>query len=391
MAIENEEALEQGQEQLETETPEPSLHDTVEAAFDAVEQAQELPEEGAPEGETAEQREQRKRDELGRFAPEGEKPAPVKPVAQKPAAKPQPGQKPAQAAAPEVPPDPTAKAPQAWKALAREQWKALDALPDKGKAIKEELLRRETEVNQRLQQDAPARELAGAFMRTVQPYLGLIPPGKHPLESINGLMQTAAALQTGSPMQRAVIAANIIKGYGVDIDMLAAVLDGRVPGAAGPGAMPAQGQGYDPRVDQLMEQLRMRDARDAEYQQRETAREFAAIEQGYTKFAETHEFFEDVRGTMANIIRVKAEEGVAVSDEEAYTMAVALHPDIQQVVRQREEVERATNPQGSTARARRAAVSVAPKTTTRTEVVDAKDLRATVAASFDKVMGGERA
>jgi hypothetical protein len=391
MALEHEEQVEpeveaQVEEQPEVEAPtrEPSVRDVVEASFDAVEKFEKEHVKEEPQGE-----ETRARDpKTGKFI-EKEEEKPAKPVPQ-PRVQAKPGT-PVQAkpgvVKPAAPGDAAAdRAPQSWKALAREHWAKLDTLGDSGKVIKDELVRREREVNQRLAQDAPARELATQFEQTVRPFLHLIPPGKAPLESIRGLMQTAAALQTGSPQQRAVVAANIIRGYGVDIDMLAAALDGG-QNVVGPGQRPAQGGGYDPRVDQLVAELRARDAQQQQYLQQQEQQELGAIQAGYEEFAKTHEFFEDVRPDMADIIRLKAEQGVAIDDETAYHMAVSFHPELVELQRQREAVEAATNPKGSTALSRRAAVSIKPRPATRTSAVPATDLRGTVSAAMDKVMG----
>jgi hypothetical protein len=379
----------------------PSVADTVKAAFEVVEDNAEK------QAATDEGRAERKRDpETGQFLPsktEKRQQAAVvktdKAVATVQGGQPMTAKRPGAAAGPpprgalpatettdQPPVDPTGRAPQAWRALAREAYAKLDKLgPEDSRVIREELHRREREVNQRLSQDAPARELARAFQDTVQPFVHLIPPGKHPLQSIQGLMQTAAALQTGSPQQRAVIAANIIRGYGVDIDMLAAALDGQqVPGQAG---QTAQGAGYDPRVDQLWQMLQERDRKQAESQRAQEAAELAEIRSGYEKFAETHEFFEDVREEMADIINLSAARGVPIDDETAYTRAVAFHPELAQLVRQRELAGEATNPQGSTARARAAAVSVKPAAAARSSVVSPTDLRGTVAAAFEKAVG----
>jgi hypothetical protein len=82
------------------------------------------------------------------------------------------------------------------------------------------------------------------------------------------------------------------------------------------------------------------------------------------------------------------QEGVDISDEEAYKMALALRPDLTEYIRQREALAQATKPDGSTARARAASVSLTPGTTITTpKSADPNDLHAVLAESLDEVMG----
>jgi len=283
-----------------------------------------------------------------------------------------------------VTPDPLGRAPQSWKPQAREAYTALAQLGEAGKAIREEVHRRDREVMATLQKTAEQRTFFDEFQRTMQPFAPVMAVTGHtPLQTVQTLMQTAAALQMGPPNQKAAIAANIIRNYGVDVDMLAQALEaGGIPQA------PA-GQGYDPRLDQFLADQQRREA--AAQQQRVQAEQHQQqeLQARYEQFAQTHEFFEDVRALMATIVTVKAEqEGVDVDDEEAYTMAIALRPDLTKIIQQREELAQATKPDGSTARAAAAAVSLQPGNNMAVQkAADPNNLHSVLAEAYDEVMG----
>src|SRR5574341_687295 len=396
------------------------LHDAVTEAFNEVEKASadettavpvpgETPEEPVeleePEDEEAEGEEapadeapapgERGRDpKTGKFVPRKEREtAPGKAQAAKPTEQASANRQTPQArpqARPTVPADPLSRAPQAWRALARERWAALDKLGEEGKAIKEEVLRREREVNITLQKTAEQRAFSEEFQKIMAPFAPIIAANGHtPLQSVQGLMQTAAALQMGPPGQKALIAATIIRQYGIDIDMLAQVLE---TGGLNPQAVPL-GQGYDPRVDRLLAD-QQRAAYEAQQRAAQMeARQMAELQRNYDEFGETHEFFSDdrVRQAMADIIELKEKQGVDIQDEEAYDIAVNLFPDIVAVQRERDELAQATNPNGSTARAAAASVSLKPGTTLSTpKPSDPNDLHAVVSESWDEVYGGRR-
>ena len=359
------------------ETPEPAP-EPEEPEEDAPERDDE-PEADEPEAEG------RTRDpKTGKFLPKkGEEKAgpPAKPV---PPVKPPTGQPPANPQTAQTkpgavpPPQQTApKPPQSWRPVAREKWAALDPV------VREEVLRREREVNITLQKTAEARGFHEEFQRSMAPFLPMMAANGHtPLQSIQGLAQTAAALQMGPPAQKVAIAAAIIQQYGIDLNALADALEGA------PQAQQAQ-QGFrDPRVDQLLAMQQQQAYAAQQAQAAQEARQAQELQSHYEKFAEEHEFFNDVRQAMAALVQVKFDtEGVDLSDEEAYDMAVSLRPDLQAIKRDRETYERATNPNGSTARAAAAAVSLKPGSVTAKKGADPENLRAILEESVDEVMG----
>ena len=334
---------------LEAEAPEEDdLRNDLDAAFDAVEVSpQEMPDK--PEGEAPAPRDDG-RDENGRFAPK----KPDTEVAPDGAAPKVEGEK-AAAAPPAVAAPPVAgpedRAPQSWKPAARETWAKLPV------EARQEVMRREREVSVAMQESAEARHLASSVRDTVNPYLGMIrAEGGEPLQVIGNLLQTAAALRTAPPQHKAQLVAQLIKGYGIDVGMLDAILVGQAPPAGQPQAQaPRPEQFRDPRLDQIIEQQR-RAIADNTRRSVET-------------FATKHEFYEDVRETMADILDLndrqneararRGEQQVDMDLETAYSRAVQLDPQLSKVVAQREAAKAAQTGAQATARSRRASSSVA--------------------------------
>lgn len=322
------------------ETPEPAPEVEAETA---------APAEGEqPEAECEELSPGEERDEKGRFAkpaPASAKPAtdpkaaPASATA-KPAAAPKDG-----AAAPAAP-----KPPQSWKANVREKWASLP--PE----VQAEVARREKDVAQTLQQAAQARQFAEQFSETVRPFEAMLrAENADPLRTVGSLLQTAAALRTAPPPHKAQLVANMVRAFGVDISMLDQALtaaangNGAAPAPAQPQPRPEQFR--DPRVDDLLGKLSAAEQRVATERTTRAEREVSA-------FAESHEFFDDVRETMADLREVAERRGVDLPLEEAYNRAIALHPEIPQVLQQREAAKAATTGKPATLRAKTAASSV---------------------------------
>jgi hypothetical protein len=286
------------------------------------------------------------RDNKGRFAPK-------KAAAPVGAADPAAGAKPAETAAPPVAPtgqpvpgaevkaEPAERPPQSWKPLAREHWAVLP------QEVRAEVVRREQEVSRVLQESAQARRAADQFHEAVRPYEQMIrAEAGDPIRAISGLLQTAYQLRNAPPNDRAKILAQLVHGYGVPIDALDAALAGQP--MAQQGHQPAP---YDPRVDQLMQRLEQ-----AENQRK--AAVFESAQASVQEFAGDKEFFEDLREDIADVLELAAKRKQKMSLSDAYERAVALRPDIQKIVSQREAAKSAAKAQASTQRSRVAASSI---------------------------------
>lgn len=256
------------------------------------------------------------------------------------------------------------KAPQSWKAVAREEW--AKAPP----AIREEVLRREAEIQRVMQESADSRQGFQRVKEAIQPFEQMIrAEGGEPIQAIQGLLQTAYALRTAPPQHKAQMIANMVRSFlpGKEgLELLDAAL---TPGAHQPQVahqpVPQQPM-LDPRVDQMLAQQRA-----------------AAQQRAQAQLAEVQgeEFFEDVREDMADIIEAHRKRGVDIDLRSAYNRAIRVNPDVAKVIEQREAAQRATS-NGATQR--KAAASSVRSTPAASPVVGGeKDLREIIRAQME--------
>jgi len=366
------------------------LRSTLESAFDNAETggspedssqpvrtATETPT-GEPRADTTSEDRGDGRNQHGRFARK-----PADPDAGKPAAAPAAD---GGAAAPVAKPgegegkhDPLSKAPQSWKPGAREVWSQLPA------DVRAEVYRREKETARIVQETAQARQVTD-FVGKLQTQFApaLQAEGVDALTAAGNLMNLASRLRFGTPPEKAQLAAQIVRNYGVDVNALADALD-RMPGGVHPmhgqaqQGQPQPGMYQDPRVDQLLAQLQgLQQSRQEQVIQK-------AVGEVET-FGGDKEFFEDVREDMADLLELAAKRGIDLSLEQAYERACKMQPDIAKVLDAREAAKRAGNLQGSTQRARAAASSVRG-TPAGVPSSNPADLRGAIESAFEQVGG----
>jgi hypothetical protein len=352
-----------------------SLREELAAQFDAAQGAVdgEAAAPAAPAGE-------RERDpSTGRFlakpAAEGAR------TAQEAAAPSGQGQPPAQAAAtppgaptpPAAPPTSTEplKAPASWRPEVREKWAAV--APE----VQAEVHRREREFQQVLQHAASARQLSDAFERTVAPYQLLIAAEQSdPLRAVSSLLQHAAVLKTGNAAQKVQLVANLIHQHDVDLQMLDQFLaHNQMP------AQQTQQQFRDPRLDMLL-------AQKEQYEQQQRVATEREFEQGIEWFAQQagHEFFADVRSTMADLIEMHGRRGEVLPMEEAYKRACAMDAGVSKILADRAAAANNGRLSQAALRAKRAASSVKSDSTPHGGATVPKDdsVRAALEAAFEE-------
>lgn len=219
----------------------------------------------------------------------------------------------------------TDRAPQSWKPAVREHWPKLPA------EVRAEVNRRELEIQRTLSGTAQVRKFAQDFAGIVQPVAHLIrQQGSTPLAAVHNLFNTAASLMTGSADQKAAIIAEIIGNYNVDIKILDAVLSqqierggGRLPSQPNSEGPPAWAQplfGFMQEVQGVRQQHEQRLIEEAD----ELILTF-----------QDKPYFEDVRADMSDILEMAANRGRKITMDEAYDMAIKLHPEISKIVGQR--------------------------------------------------------
>ena len=215
------------------------------------------------------------------------------------------------------------KPPVGWSPETREHWAKLP--PN----VRQQISKREQEVNKLLQDTSDARKLHNEFSKTVEPYRSLMASQgiNNPLQAVNGLLETAAALSMGNKQQKAQRLAGLIEHYGIDIETLDNVLAGSMPESK-----PDPNHDIENIINQRLapyEQAMQQDR----YQQEYAVKQRAAVS---VDNISRKEFFEDVRMDMADIIELATKRGQQITMEQAYERATMLNPEIQKVVRSRQ-------------------------------------------------------
>jgi hypothetical protein len=199
-----------------------------------------------------------------------------------------------------------------------------------------------------------------------------------PLQAVDHVMRTAAELRFGTPGSKAALIANLIDTHGISIEMLDTLLANKtsIQQYQQHQALQQQNQYRDPRVDQLV-------AMQAQQRAQVEAQEAQAIRSGLNDFAQTHEFYPDVAGLMADIVEMRAARGEPIDMERIYAQACTLHEGVSQVSAQR---ARGGSPRQAVLRARRAAVSVAGESTPHggATMPESDDIRSLLSAAMDQ-------
>jgi hypothetical protein len=217
---------------------------------------------------------------------------------------------------------------------AREAWK------ETPEAVRKEIAKREADFERGIVKYAQNAKRAEAMDQVLAPYQQLFALNGGPGNTLPGLLQTAALLQMGSPQQKAETAANLIKQFGVDIRALDSALVGAKPPAEVQQTSQLE-QLLNQKLQPLQQQLQTYQQREQQMQEQEQQ----AIQQEIQKFAVAHEFYDDVKEEMADLLDMSAKRGRAMTLEEAYNIACSTHPSISKIMTGRQAKEATANRQ----------------------------------------------
>lgn len=351
----------------------PTARETIAAAFDAVESAQssqigaETPAsskiaENAEE--TQQQKEDRVRDEAGRFAkaetvaaPQAQKPASATLSSGAPHA-------PA-VAAPEVP------RPTSWKKDYDTHWSAL--APE----VKSYILQREKEYQSGVSAYKAEAESARKMNEAIAPFMPLMQQhGVEPTTLVQNLISAHERLALGSPQDKVMMGAKLIHDYGIDPQQLLQVLSGQVPYQQ-PQA-PQRPAPQQPDVKSVVAQVLMEEKVNQEYQR------------FITEAPEKYPHYEAVKDTMAGLLQAELAQDYVSAYEAALRMP--KHADIwnamQEQQRAQDEANARAQSQAVVSSARNRAVSVKPATPSgpNTSGKANPSLHDSVSEAFDTVM-----
>jgi hypothetical protein len=246
--------------------------------------------------------------------------------------------------------------PTSWKKEAKGEWAALPL------GARQEIHKREAEINRVLAQSAPDRQLAEQFKTTVQPFMARIQSnGIDPVTAARNLFEADHRLATGHPRDRAQYMAELIVEYGISVEDLDTALAPLVNGRQAQPSAAAPAGGIDPSIQQLIQQqLSQALAPILQERQQAAARSQQEVEQTVESMAldPKYPFFEDVRMDMADLVDLSAKRGVVLSLDEAYSRAVRMNPDTYGQLERQSTVSAATQAHQAALKAKAAASSV---------------------------------
>ena len=263
------------------------------------------------------------------------------------------------------------KAPVGLSASAREVWK------DTPKEVKAEFTRREKEFAQGIQRYAEGAKRAQAMDNTLQPYQQYLAMNGGAPKALGDLLTTAATLQSGSPVQRAQVAAQIIKDFSIDLPSLDSILSGSLPspGQPQPAGDPAMVQ---KAIDDAMLPYQQHMQQFQSHQQRVQQNNQQVIVGEIDAFGSDpkNEFYTDVRMDMADILDMAANRNLDMSLKDAYDRACALNPEISNVISARVKT-------ASLASKRKAASSISGNPGGSSSQATPEDVRATLEMAWE--------
>ncbi len=210
--------------------------------------------------------------------------------------------------APEAAPSP---APSSWTAAERAEWNALSP------AAKAAVSRREGEMQRAFQTSADARRRVAAYDKLGTDYKPLLERYGVSLEAaLPPLLATRAALEVGTPQQKATLVANICADFGIDINDLDDALALRFQGGPPRPIQPPQPQADLRSNPALAPVFALAD--------QITARQESLATEALAPIkAQPH--YGEVRFTMADLIEKARDSGRSLDVNKAYGLACTIH------------------------------------------------------------------
>lgn len=219
------------------------------------------------------------------------------------------GEEPAETPAPsepaeEEPPaaEPQLAPPKTWRPEAAAKWQALP--PE----VQREVLKREDDIFRGIESYKADAEIGKSVQRILSPYMPMLQAaGLSPLDQVDGLMKAHHLLATGTPEQKSLLFQRLAQDYGVSLENLS-----------------GEPSFVDPQVAALQSQLAGLQSRLMEREAREADAARQALQEELNTFASdpAHQYFDEVAGDIAALLRA----GAASSLADAYEKAVWANP-----------------------------------------------------------------
>lgn len=214
------------------------------------------------------------------------------------------------------------RAPASWKKEAKGEWATVPL------HIRQEVHKREMEVQKVLNETAPIRQEVQQFREVVSPFMARIQSlGVTPHQAVGELLKADYLLASGSPQQKAQFIDKLLQDYNVDIAELDSAISRRLGGQP-----QQQPQGFDPnQISQLVQQ-QLQQALAPIYQQRQQEQQQVVQQAAQTveqmALDPKYPHFEEVRQDMADLMEINSRRGIYISVEQAYNKAVGMNTEL---------------------------------------------------------------
>lgn len=247
-------------------------------------------------------------------------------------------------------PGPLDKPPVTWKGPAKEEWKDLSP------AVRQEIARRERQIDTTLTQTADQRKYAEVMFNVIQPYEHhLRAEGANHVQAVDHLMKLAHVMRAGTPQAKAKTLSQLFFAHDVDLDLLndyiVAGLEGKEP-KNDPVLAAVEAQMAPVRAFmQEMQQARQSNTQRVQQSAAQTIRELLDD-------PEIGDMLEDVREDMADLLDLATTRGTILPLRDAAVRAIMAHPEHSVVYNQRQLAKQAQQQTDKAGRSRRAGASL---------------------------------
>ena len=190
-----------------------------------------------------------------------------------------------------------------WASWKREAQTVLSQLPSETQKLIQEREEQFHKGIEQYKQDAFQGRTLNKALAPHMEYLNQV--GVAPETAISTLIAAEKVLRTADPQTKTNMFMKLAHDYGIDVNSLT-----NIP--------------FDPYKYQLEQQLQAQQAQLAQIMQSRQIAEEAQLGQTIEQFAQTHEYFDEVRETMADLL----DKGLASDLNDAYSKAVRLNDDV---------------------------------------------------------------
>ena len=190
-----------------------------------------------------------------------------------------------------------------WKSWKKEAAEEMSKLPDN---VQKYIIERQDQFHKGLEQYKEAANYAKTIDKSIAPYKEYLSQlGVTPEVAFPNLLKTERTLRVGSPQEKVEMFQKLAHDYGIDLGALA-----NIP--------------YDANLAQLKAQKEWLESQLQASQDFKQSHEDAQLQSVLDDFGSQHEFFDDVRLQMADLL----DSGLATDLSDAYAKAVRLNDDV---------------------------------------------------------------